>query len=369
MIKLYRKNSVGLGTWRIWADTPGFDQCSIYYAHAITESATEIMHSDLVTTNNSGRNIAQQVELEINSRVGRMLDKGYKRDRDEALAGASNQMGLIGPMLAQTLSGRPQFDLAHVQPKLNGHRCLITNHDGDILAYTRKGKPITTIPHILQDFAWLPEGRTVDGELYIHGLPLQTISSLIKRQQARSAEIRFHWYDFIGPKVFAERFKAIEKAAFVKPMTHVDVVDTFQVRDMEQAYKLFRHFRELKYEGAMLRLSIAGYQGNLYRSPQLLKMKERDDCEVIVRGATQSRDGWAVLQVEVLPRESEDKTKPYPQPGRIFDISAPGTVAEKTEVWNNLSKYIGRKLKIEYAELTSDGVPFHAVAIEWFEEL
>ena len=272
-------------------------------------------------------------------------------------------------MLAQTLAGRPTFDQAHLQPKLNGHRCLIKNHDGDIIAYTRKGKPITTIPHILQDFAWLPEGKTVDGELYIHGLALQTISSLIKRQQARSAEIRFHWYDFIGPKVFAERFKSITVAAAVKPMKSVDVVDTYPVSDMDQAYKLFKHFRELKYEGAMLRLSIAGYQGNLYRSPQLLKMKERDDCEVIVRGATQSRDGWAVLQVEVLARESENVMKPCPQPGRVFDISAPGTVAEKTEVWHNLPKYIGRKLKIEYAELTSDGVPFHAVAIEWFQEI
>ena len=88
MIKLFRKNSVGLGTWRIWADRHDNIQCMIHYAHAITESATEIFHSDLVTRNNSGRSIEQQVELEINSRVGRMLDKGYKRDRDEALAGA-----------------------------------------------------------------------------------------------------------------------------------------------------------------------------------------------------------------------------------------------------------------------------------------
>ena len=356
-VKLYRKNSLGIGTWRIWWHGMTDSTCQLSYAHAITEGSSEVFHSDTVQLNNSGRDIRQQVELVMNSRISRMLDKGYKYDRDLALAGSTNQMGFLNPMLAQPLEkvGRLHFELAHVQPKLDGHRCLITNNDGLIVAYTRKGKPITTINHILEDFAWLPEGRTVDGELYIHGAKLQTISSLIKRQQDASKSLRYHWYDHVSPKPFADRFAAMERAAFAKPMKHVDVVETFQVRTMDQVFKLFKHFRGLGYEGAMLRLSIAGYEDNK-RSSQLIKVKERADCEVAVLGATPSKDGWAVLRVRM-------------DNGIEFDTSAPGSVPEKLEVMQNISKYIGRRLTIEYAMLTNDGVPFHAVATRWHEEI
>jgi hypothetical protein len=45
-------------------------------------------------------------------------------------------------------------------------------------------------------------------------------------------------------------------------------------------------------------------------------------------------------------------------------------VPEKTEVLANYeSKYHDRRLTIEYANLTADGIPFHAVAMRWYEEL
>lgn len=358
-IKLYRKNSMGLGTWRIW-----YSDGILHYAHAITEGASEVHHFDQIETNLSGRSLEQQAELEMNSRISRMRDKGYKSSREEAMVGATNQMGLVNPMLAQSLSKvKVAFEHAHVQPKLDGHRALITNQGGDIFAYTRKGKPITTVQHILQDFAWLPEGKTVDGELYIHGMKLQGISSLIKRQQAGSLNLRYHWYDFVDPRPFDIRFSKIEQAAFAKPMKHVDVVDTFKVSDMGQVFKLFDHFRGLGYEGAMLRLSIAGYEDNK-RALQLLKVKERESSEVEVLGATPSKDGWAVLRVRTVD-PAGDAAKP--KAGLEFDISAPGSVPEKQHVMDFIGNYIGKHLEIEYAMLTDDGIPFHAVAMRWKE--
>lgn len=357
MLTLYRKNSLGIGTWRIWWHGMTQHRCTLSYAHAVVEGASEVLHSDEVTLNQSGRDIQAQVELEMNSRISRMLDKGYKYSRDEAAAGSTNQMGLLNPMLAQALSKMPKlsFDQAHVQPKLDGHRCLITNVDGDIVAYSRKGKPILTIPHILNDFKWLTPGRTVDGELYIHGMKLQMISSLIKRHQVDSVRLRYHWYDFVDHRPFDQRLAVMEKAAFKADMRHVDLVDTFKVTSMEQVFKLFRHFREIGYEGAMLRLAIAGYEDNK-RAKQLIKVKEREDCEVTVLGATPSKDRWAVLRVRM-------------DNGKEFDTSAPGSVPEKIQVMENIASYIGRRLTIEYAMLTNDGIPFHAVATRWHEEV
>ena len=103
MIKLYRKNSFGIGTWTIQK----VGDCMLVYSHAVTEGASEVQHEDIVQRNNSGRTLEEQVELEMQSRINRMLDKGYKRTREEALQGATNQMGMLSPMLAQSLNNIP----------------------------------------------------------------------------------------------------------------------------------------------------------------------------------------------------------------------------------------------------------------------
>jgi hypothetical protein len=55
--------------------------------------------------------------------------------------------------------------------------------------------------------------------------------------------------------------------------------------------------------------------------------------------------------------------------GIEFDISAPGSVQEKLLIMLHIDKYIGKQLTIEYAMLTSDNVPFHAVATAWRDDL
>lgn len=359
-IKLYRKNQLGIGTWRIWGEVVDSTHGVLRYAHSVVEDGSEVEHEDHVTCNASGRDIEAQLLLERDSRVNRQLDKGYKSTREEALLGSTNQLGLLNPMLAQPIDKVAPIDFAttivHVQPKLDGHRCLITNQGGNIFAYSRRGKAIESIPHVLQEFHWLNEGKTIDGELYVHGEKLQTIASLIKRTQPRSAELRYHWYDYVNDKPFADRYTAIEFAAKVKKLKHTDVVETTRVGGMDEIYDLFRRYRGEGYEGAMVRTSTAGYQPSV-RSSQLLKVKERHDCEVEVLGARPSREGWAILRVKTLDT------------GRAFDVSAPGTVAEKSLVMAEITRYVGKLLTVEYAHLTSDGVPFHAVATRWREDV
>lgn len=360
-VKLYRKNSMGIGTWRVRVVECLSTRATILIAHSVVEGGSEVTHTDEIRLNNSGRNIEAQVILEMNSRVNRQLDKGYKRTRDEALLGSTNQMGLINPMLAQKLQDvrltQAHFADAYVQLKYDGHRCLITKQNGEMLAYSRKGKPITTIPHILEDIAqWIQDGDTLDGELYIHGTALQTISSIIKREQTASRQLIYHWYDLCDKtRPFGKRYATMADLHANSRNPAVVLVPTQKVSKMAEVYEHFRKARADGYEGSMLRVSTHGYQ-DAKRSDQLIKVKERHDCEVTVLGARPSSQGWAILQVKT-------------DWGVTFDISAPGSVVEKTEVLVNIDKYIGRLLNIEYAMLTADRVPFHAVAIRWHEEI
>ena len=362
---LWRRNAFGIGTWQVYSMAVSATKARIIIKHASSEGGTDITHVDDVTVNKSGRGIDQQVNLEIQARISRQLDKGYKATREEALLGSTNQLGLTNPMLAQklvdvTLSAEHFAEgNAFVQPKYDGHRCLITRINGEMLAYTRRGKEITTIGHILSEcYRWMQDGDTIDGELYIHGQPLQAISSLIKRNQAGSRALTFRWYDIVDHKVgFNERYNLmVDLYANVTDTDHIGLCPTGTVTSMDQAYAFFRKCRERGYEGAMLRLSGRGYEANK-RSSQLLKIKERHDSEVNVIGCTASARGWAVLRV----------TTDW---GTEFDVAAPGSVAEKTEVLTNFeAKYLGRRLTVEYAGLTTDKIPFHCVATRWHEEL
>ena len=366
-VKLWRRNAFGLGTWRVYGVPPSSQSHGvIVIAHTSTEGGSEVTHKDDVYTNKSGRNIEQQMQLEIDARVSRQLDKGYKRTREEALAGATNQLGLLNPMLAQKVTDvrltATDFadNGAFVQPKFDGHRCLITKLGGEMLAYSRRGKAIETIGHVLEDcYRWMQDGDTIDGELYIHGQSLQSISSLIKRDQVGSRALTFRWYDICDDRrVFRERYNLmVDLYANVQDKAHVVLCPTGRVTSMAQVYSFFGKCRQKGYEGAMLRLSNRGYETNK-RSNQLLKVKERHDGECLTIGVQASARGWAVLRVRFLEN------------GKEFDIAAPGSVPEKEEVLRNYEeKYHNRKLTIEYAMLTAEGIPFHAVATRWYEEV
>lgn len=364
-VKLWRRNAFDIGTWRVYhLPITNASHGVIIIAHASNEGGSEITHKDDVYTNKSGRTIEQQIELEMNARISRQLDKGYKRTREEAENGLTNQLGLLTPMLAQKITdvklGASDFEGgAYVQPKYDGHRCLITKQGGDMMAYTRKGKSIDTIGHILEDaYQWMQDGDTIDGELYIHGQPLQSISSLIKRDQPGSRALTFRWYDICDPlKGFTVRYNLMHDLyGNVKDTAHIQLAPTGSVQTMTKVYEFFRKCRERGFEGAMLRLNGRGYEPGK-RSAQLLKVKERHDCEVTTIGCRESARGWAILRVRM-------------ESGVEFDIAAPGSIPEKTEVLQNYeAKYHRKLLTIEYANLTSDGVPFHAVAMRWFEEL
>ncbi len=356
MITLYRNHAKSLGTWRIWSEGD-----IIRIAHATSIGGSEVTHEEQVTTNLSGRSLNEQIQLRINSRVSRMLDRGYKATQQEALMSTGNQMGLDRPMLAQKYRDSKNIDLdgAVVQKKLDGHRCLITCQEGEIIAYSRHGKPITAIRHILDAMKGkLPEGVTVDGELYIHGHKLQTLSGWIKREQPATYHLNFVGYDLMSPDRYVYRheelsgiLKRIETATPGKAI----VLPYRDYTDADDLMDYFRTVRSQNFEGLMLRTSRVGYEDGK-RSWSLLKVKEWLDCEVTVKDIQPSKTGWA----RCLGVTDE---------GKEVWVSAPGSIPEKEEVMANASKYLGRRLTIEFAHYTNDGIPFQPTALRWRDDI
>lgn len=311
-----------------------------------------------------GRTRREQVISRVKSRINKQKDKGYVTTVQEAQSKpVVNSMGLPKPMLAQSMkrfSGTIDPKEWWVQYKYDGHRCIITRQQGELVAYSRNGKPINTIDHVLIELdPYIGEGDFFDGELYHHGTKLQTIASWIKRDQENTKNLQYIIFDTIRPEPFKQRVKFLQNMRSniqnqnAICLTSIQVAMTISINEITKAISLnglLKMSVEAGYEGLILRDGAMKYETDK-RSKGLVKFKQFYDEEFKVIDIAISRDGWGVLVCITNGK-----------PPQVFKVSAPGTVGEKMTVIENPDEYVGRMVNVQYSMLTNDGVPFHPVA-------
>lgn len=356
-VTLYRKNVNSMGYWSIWGENG-----VLHIEHATVLGGSPVHHTEDVPVGKQGRSIDEQLMSRIDSRISRMLDKGYKPTIEEAENNSgTNQIGLLRPMLAQPIDKVSSIDWSGAvqQKKLNGHRCMITRQGLEVIAYSRQGKPIPAIRHILEAVGpRIPDGETIDGELYVHGQRLQTIASWVKAEQPNTALVNFVAYDLVGKYSYVDRHQElaeIVKGCETSVAGKVLLLPYEPAIDLEHIVKRRDQVIAAGFEGMMLRLHGRPYQVGI-RSSSLIKVKKFQDAEFEVIDVVPSEKNWGICVCKL-------------DNGRTFKTSAPGSVEEKAEVLRNKGKYIGRMLTVEYAELTEDGIPFHCSATGWREDI
>lgn len=348
MLTLYKNHKNGVGTWKIWNEG-----CVIHIAHASVLDGAEVHHIELVDGGKQSRTLDEQVNHRIQSRINKQKDKGYVESYEEALTAPTNALNLLQPMLAQPLKRIGRLpDFINLQLKYDGHRCLITKYGGELIAYSRQGKYITTIQHILKDID-IDEGTTLDGELYAHGVPLQTVSSWIKRSQEDSLKLKYHVYDIIEDEPYSKRLQTLKELnlrnASVLVPTHYLEVSKINLTSLLQEVK------HKNYEGLIVRTDTHGYEAGR-RSASLIKVKSFLDGEYEIVDVLQSRDNWGILVLR-----TED--------GKTFKASAPGDIPQKRKALHNKDNLLGKMVNVEYSLLTKDGIPFQPVCTRYIDDV
>jgi len=299
-----------------------------------------------------GRSLYGQIASRMKSRINAQKLKGYKGTEEEAKEGRTNALDLPKPMLAQPWNKVKNILLndCFVQYKYDGNRCLIVRRGNEVLAYSRKGKLITSISHILQDID-IPEDVVIDGELYAHGVPLPTIRSWISKEQKDTSKLHYHAYDAILPLEYKYRLKFLEQCKFGGA---VSIAPTTLFRERELSLSsLMDESRNAGYEGLILRAPGTGYEIGK-RSKSLIKVKSFLDAEFVVEDIYLSEKGMPMAMCRVDEHQS-------------FDVVLPGTHEEKFMQYKNKEHHIGNVLTVEFSQWTPDGIPFHAVAKSWRE--
>lgn len=356
LVKLYRSTkSLDVSVWSIWSK-----YSTIYIETKQTLHGSPILFTEEILEGKAGRSIEDQIKLRINSRIKVKRDHGYNEDIEKAKSGdMTNQLNLYLPMLAERFKNLKSWNISDmmVQPKLDGHRCLIARIGDEYIAYSRRGLQINTIDHILDKLNF-PDGYVLDGELYCHGEALQTIASWAKRYQPNTHKLNFVCYDVISPfsEIYSDRLKFIKSEVNFSQSSML--LNTFDGSDMGEEFSMGRYLQDTinkGYEGVILRPKNGIYHIGR-RHKDLVKIKKWFDAEYIVVRISESRTGMAILHM------LEDN-------GEEFKATAPGNRMQKDHVLHNPEMYIGNEVTIEYPNKTNKGIPFQPVALRWVTKL
>jgi ATP-dependent DNA ligase len=203
-----------------------------------------------------------------------------------------------------------------------------------------------------------PVGTILDGEVYIPGVPLQTLNSLIKRHQDESLALSYHIYDMPcidgGFERRYEELSALMNSQVAKAAPCLKLVETLQTTSEADTLQLERQFVAAGYEGLMIRLRGHEYEWDA-RSYNLLKVKTFQDAEFMITEVPGreyfipgSSKSMMIVDKFVLRNNTSDDT---------FESVPVGTMQQRAEWYRIRESLIGAMATVRFYGRSKDGIP------------
>jgi len=306
----------------------------------------------------------EQAQAEAKARWEKKKKYGYVNSLEAAEKGELDALieGGIVPMLAHTFEkqGKKIKYPCYVQPKLDGLRCIAILENGICTLWSRTRKPITSCPHIIAEIEKnFKEDIVLDGELYNHDLKkdFEKIVSAVRKETPEEGylNVQYHIYDLVNNSSFDNRTLWLAKkfASMKTPnFKYLKLVETHMVEDETQVPDWFLEFSELGYEGAMLRNAASPYVNK--RSSDLIKVKEMQDDEFEIVSIEEGR-GKLQGHVGAFVCVNDD--------GQEFKAKLKGDTEKLKTYFENHSLWKGKKLTVQFQDLTSYGIPRFPVGL------
>lgn len=331
------------------------------------------------------RTVSEQAKLEYDSRVNKYMDKGYKKlpksidlytkeELDALLPEeTTDSEGNLKPMLAKDFHDVATSVLEkqwwYVSRKIDGVRCLMFVKDGEIHTSSRGGKNydnstyhITCNPK-LKKFMLDNPTLILDGELYIHGYSLQTLSGLarLKKETDKCDELQYYIYDVVDTnKTFEERLEILDhikdelqldfepNKTFEDGDLQIQMVPHVKVEGWVQIKKTHDSYVKEGFEGAVIRRPDKKYGVNK-RTNDMVKVKEYQDGEFKIIGFSEGLRPEDMVFVCV----TED--------GKEFEAKPIGPRELKHEYLERMSEIVGKMATVKYFSFSDGGTPTQPV--------
>ena len=212
--------------------------------------------------------------------------------------------------------------------------------------------------HIADELKSLSD-MVIDGELYAHGKTFQENMKLIKKYRSGESEkVKFHVYDMVMDKPFAQRFARLATICGTIKFDHMKIVDTMRLVNPNGIKIVHEDYLRAGYEGSMIRWGDDGYKVN-GRSDKLLKYKEFQDiaAEIIDIEPADARPEWGTPILKYTKKKMDG----------TYEIEFKAGVKlshdERKDLLANKDQYIGQTAEIRFFEWTDDGQPRFPVMV------
>jgi ATP-dependent DNA ligase len=246
-----------------------------------------------------------------------------------------------------------------MSPKLNGVNGEY-RIDDDITLLSRGGEIYPEIPHIAPDIAEIcrQTGETsFNGELYIHGMYLQDITSAVKKQKISSKQLEFHIFDL--PRNKEEYDKRLEILGSIETTENVFIVEVLVAYNHEDIENFHQKCVNNGYEGIVVRNSIGLYEYNT-KSLNVFKYKIPKEKEFKIINYKIDAYGHPVF--ECLCREQINLENNKNQQ-RTFWVTPKGTHEQKLEMIEEINSYLNSWYTVEFETYSKDMVPQKPIGI------
>ena len=237
-----------------------------------------------------------------------------------------------------------------VQPKYDGFRCRVVPTESGTLLLSSEENIFFSVPHLNKVFDTLNLNLELDGELYVHGMSFDELSSILSRTvnlHPAHNLVEFHCFDIINSESQIERLLTIEKLKGISQ--HLQIAPFYICESLDDIMRVYDLLIKNNYEGIIVR-----HISNLYerrRSTLIMKFKpKKDDTYEIINAVEEvSVDGRPKNSLGALICSSGD--------GETFKVGTGFTQEQRQTLWANKELLPGKVCKVSYQHLTDRKVP------------
>jgi DNA ligase-1 len=238
-----------------------------------------------------------------------------------------------------------------ISRKLNGVNGEFRLEDTDLKLYSRGGDEYPMLGHMKEEVLEAMKHlntKTLNGEIYKHGMHLQDITSAVKKYNVNTPNLEFHIFEIPdNPNEFQDKVHKLHSWDNSK-YDYVKVVHAIKSLSHDDIEKSHGRAVSKGYEGIIIRNPDCIYEYNV-RSSQVFKYKKAQDAEYKIIGWRADKNGHPVFICTTGTHE--------------FSVKIKGTDAERKAIASEADSWVGQWIKIEFEELSKDKKPLKPVGL------
>jgi DNA ligase 1 len=325
---------------------------------------------------NLGKKNATNIEMQTIREATSVYNK-YKRNNNKEsdlyppmLASKYNdKSGLENVMISDISLDKEYF----IEYKFDGNRAVAFYMHNKLTVYSRERKLIYPHIHLSEELELILKnnpGKYLDGELYIHGIPLQKITGQVRKQNPKDVTIYYEFYVFdlfdptnLNVPYITRREQLDELVSSYANLKYIKLVDYVLTDKSDIVQDMYLTALRLNFEGLMLKDPNAPYEYSYkgYHSKHIKKIKPctRREYEIV---GYETGVGKNIKCVTLILKT---------ETGQIFKCSIKNTIEyreELYELWKENDYFntyvLGTLATVEFQSLSDEQIPLRGTVIE-----